>query len=85
MVSIDIFSEDGELVQIQLEQQLLRLMEEIKKQDFSKECIISVVVNQDLTKVVFDCMEKLGLQKYYFVSGSQNRDVNNMYVYQKPF
>ena len=40
MVSIDIFAEDGELVQIHLEQQLLRLKEEIKKQNFAKECII---------------------------------------------
>ena len=85
MVSIDIFTEYGEFVTAHLEQQLLRLKEEVNKQNSAKEFIISIVVNQDLTKVVFDCMAKLGLQKYYFVSGSQKREVNNMYIYQKPF
>ena len=82
-ISIDVFAEDKESVKVHIQQQLLNFAQGMKESSFWNECKLSIFVNQNLYDVVFNCMEHIGLQKYFFVTGAHKRDVNNMYVYQK--
>ena len=58
---------------------------EIGNETRASECeyLLTIFTEPQFVSMVFDIMDGYGLQKYYSADGSQNRRVNNMYVYQK--
>ena len=86
-VSIDIFTDDNgqESIKTHISHQLRNITNEIGNETRASECeyLLTIFTEPRFVRSVFDMMDGYGLQKYYSADGSQNRRVNNMYVYQK--
>ena len=86
-VSIDIFTEENSQASIKshISHQLMNITNAIVNESRASECeyLLTIFTEPQFASTVFDIMDGYGLQKYYTADGSQNRRVNNMYVYQK--
>ena len=86
-VSIDIFTDEKnqESIKNHISYQLRNITNEIgdKSRANKGEYLLTIFTEPQFASIVFDIMDGYGLQKYYTADGSQNRRVNNMYIYQK--
>jgi len=81
--SIDIFAkEKGDLKQ-HVHQQIELLVQRAKKDVTKGDTMLSIIVPQDMVEQIIEAMELIDLQKFKHVYGTQQRDVINMYIYQK--
>jgi len=81
--SIDIFATEDEDVKNHIQQQIKHLAN--KTNDIAKigKTLLSIFVHQSQEKVAIEAMMSLGLEEYRYRYGTQNREVNHMYIYQK--
>ena len=61
----------------------MNLKENIGNASHDNHVFLHIFVDQNLGETVLDVMEKLELQKYYFLDGRPKSNVGTMYVYQK--
>ena len=92
--SIDIFSKDGDkdATKAHIKFQLMNMAGMIRREAMiydiwntspDSDIFFHIFVHQNLVNSVFEVMKGYGLQKHYYMHGVQNRDLCNMYVFQK--
>ena len=81
--SIDIFAKEKEDVKAQICQQIHHLAERNKTTTTDGKTILSIFIDPCFVEAAVEAMQVLGLEKYWYVYGSQNRKVQHMYIYQK--
>ena len=81
--SIDIFAKEKDDVKTQICQQIQHLAEWNNIHKTNGKTFLSIFVDPISVEVAVEAMRSLGLEKYQYIYGSQNRKVVHMYLYQK--
>ena len=83
MTAIDIFAKEKDDIKAQICQQIKHLAERNNIITTNGKTFLSIFVDSTSVEIVVEAMQSLGLEKYRYIYGSQNRKVHNMYLYQK--
>ena len=81
--ALDLWALDGDQVLPHLYAQLENARKYLAYFETAKYLFISVMLHPGLTESFISCSQKIGLDQFKYVRGSQGRDLGKMYIYEK--